>query len=494
MSFAPVRWACLLHGIAGTLGAFRAPPATLSREQARADLDQLQQLLETRFAYRRLKGVDDRGLLDHARRRVADGVSTTDFAIEVAQLLAQFGDGHSRVRGVGSMAAALGHLPCALIDAGGRVAAIKLDGRTCLSSGHPYLVSIDGEPLDRWLDAAAKFAPRGARQLHRRGSIEWLRYIAVMRRELGLPSADTATVALESSDGQRRVELGLRLAHGSDRQPPSPHKRTLEARVLEGDVGYLRIAEMDGEDRFLHELRRCVERLRETRGLIIDVRGNSGGSRDVLRSLLPYFMRADDAPRIANVAAYRLGPEEAPDRPDGYLADRFLYPAAWSGWSEAERRAISEFAARFKPEWAPPAGEFSDWHYFVISRASTGRVARYERPVIVLMDGDSFSATDVFCGAMKGWRSVTLMGTPSGGGSGRAKEYTLTHSGLRVLLSSMASFQPSGALYDGRGVEPDAIVEPTLSDLLGESDTLLDSARARLAVPTPADPVSDHDR
>jgi C-terminal processing protease CtpA/Prc len=40
----------------------------------------------------------------------------------------------------------------------------------------------------------------------------------------------------------------------------------------------------------------------------------------------------------------------------------------------------------------------------------------------------------------------------------------------------MASFQPSGKLYDGNGIHPDIVAEPVPTDFIGQSDTVLDKA------------------
>ena len=107
-------------------------------------------------------------------------------------------------------------------------------------------------------------------------------------------------------------------------------------------------------------------------------------------------------------------------------------------------------------------------------------VHHYDRPVIVLQDSGCFSATDIFLGAFEGIPGVTLLGVPSGGGSGRSRKVTLPRSGVRLRVSSMASFQPGGKLYDGNGVHPDVIVEPTPGDWIGRSDSMLDAAVARI--------------
>ena len=95
----------------------------------------------------------------------------------------------------------------------------------------------------------------------------------------------------------------------------------------------------------------------------------------------------------------------------------------------------------------------------------------------MLQNEECFSATDNFLGALKGHPAVTLMGTASGGGSGRMADYTLPNSRLKLTLCQMASFATTGLTYDGYGVPPDVVVEPKLSDHMeGTSDSLLEAA------------------
>ncbi len=124
----------------------------------------------------------------------------------------------------------------------------------------------------------------------------------------------------------------------------------------------------------------------------------------------------------------------------------------------------------------PPREQFSKWHYFVISPSQDESYYHYDKPVVILMDRWNFSACDIFLGAFKGWKNVTLMGLPSGGGSGCRQEYTLSNSGIRIHLSRMVSFQPNGQLYDGNGIQPDIVVESIPTDFIGRTDTVLETA------------------
>ncbi|HKB15120.1 MAG TPA: S41 family peptidase, partial [Planctomycetota bacterium] len=251
-----------------------------------------------------------------------------------------------------------------------------------------------------------------------------------------------------------------------------------ESRLLEGNVGYLRIARMDDDPAYVDSVLATLDRFGDARGLVIDVRGNGGGSRVLIPRLFSRFLGAKDPPRIGNIAACRLQQGDDPARPEGYLADRLLFPASSPRWSPAERRAVEASARSFRPAWTPPPGEFSLWHYFVI--APPASPTPFRAPVVVLMDEGCFSATDILLGTFKGWRNVTLLGTPSGGGSGRARPATLARSGIRIQLSSMASFRPDGALYDGEGIEPDVLVEREPEDFVGKGDAQLAAALDRL--------------
>jgi C-terminal processing protease CtpA/Prc len=211
-----------------------------------------------------------------------------------------------------------------------------------------------------------------------------------------------------------------------------------------------------------------------TEGQIVDVRGNGGGSRDALRALFPYLMSEGDAPRVVNAAKYRLHPDYRDDHLGG---SRFMYRESWEGWTPEERAAITQFKTTFRPQWTPPESEFSDWHYLVMARRTNPQAFVYGKPVVVLLDAGSFSATDIFVNALKGWHDVTLVGTPSGGGSARQIPVTLPISRLSFALASMASFQWSGQLHDGNGTQPDVLVYPDPESFLFDGrDNVLERA------------------
>ncbi len=440
----------------------------LSAEQVAEDLDQLEWHLENQFSYLRLRGVDYREALDTIRAAAGAGINRAGFHIQLRKLLALFGDGHSRTQGI-SDALPGGFLPIAVADSGGRLVALEEEGNL-VDPEHPYLMAIDGLPTERWLAEAAPLIAQGSEQLIRFGAIRRLAWVQYLRQGLNRRELPVTELTLASPEGSittvTRPVANKPLFHQTERET--------QAKMLPDGIAYLPIPSMTTEPADIEAIHQAMGRFREARALVVDVRGNGGGSRDALRALLPYFLAEDAPPFIANVAAYRL-PAGTQSNPEGHLANRGLYPLSSQHWTGKERQALASFAASFRPEWPLPEG-FSDWHYFVIRREGPAGLYFFNRPVAVLQDEGCFSATDIFLGAFSELPRVTLVGLPSGGGSGRSKRILLHHSSLQIRLSSMASFRPDGHLYEGRGIHPDLRVGRTLDDVLGNTDTALQRA------------------
>jgi hypothetical protein len=455
-------------GLAAELADAAFPPSPeIGRDAAQRDLDQLEWRVKHAYSYRDLEGIDVDAAFDAVRSSLPQSQKIATFAARIARLLALFGDGHSRVRDLEAMLPA-GCLPFLLADTRRGVVAFREDRSGFLDPQRPRLIAIDGRAIADWRDVAARYVAAGSPSFVAERGLRFLRMWNAIRVESGLAPASEIELVLAREDGTDEQTMRLPL---SSRKPiHGDWPRDRGHRVIDHRAGYLRLAGMESDPGFVAGLHRAMEKMRGLERIVIDVRGNGGGSRDALLALLPYFLDGTLGPQIANVAAARLGCG------DDDLENRFMYQAGDARWSAAQRAAIEEHARDFVPEFTLPRGEFSPWHYLVIDADAP---FTYEGEVIVLLDGACFSATDIFLGAFADLTAATLVGVASGGGSGRALGFELEHSGLAVQLSSMASFRPDGELYDGRGVAPDVVVLPSASDLLEDgTDTVLDSALA----------------
>jgi C-terminal processing protease CtpA/Prc len=466
----------------------------LAASEARADLDQLEWLLEDRYAYLHLLDVDYRAALDAVRLGLAqrERVERASFAIQLMKLLALFGDGHTRLNENTTRLLPRGYAPFLVEALSGHYVAYRADREDFVQAGYPYLTAIDGDAVEVWLAVSERTVAQGSPQFVLGSALRGLRNIQYLRRERGLEERADLVLTLANAAGDTQ-ELRVSVA---ERKPIfGSWPRAAENRVLTanthapwpndasgepcaGALGYLRLPSMSGEAAAVRQALADLETMGATDGLIIDVRGNGGGSRDLLFALLPSFLGQSAAARLVNAARYKLRDADERERKAGYLDNRFLHPVSSTVWSAEERSLLQGLAADFHSQWQPPAQEFSDWHYALV-RPNPDQLD-YDAPVVILLDSGCFSATDIFLAAFKGLPNVTLMGTPSGGGSGRSQEVRLQASGLRLRLSSMASFQPTGSLYDGVGVMPDVLLEAVPTDLIGATDSVLAAAVARL--------------
>lgn len=403
-------------------------------------------------------------LNEAAKKKVGEkDEPATDTLIELQKVIAKGIDGHASVRGwrlPGNC------LPFLIESVGDRYVAFTPDRKSFVDPKHPFIDSIDGVSISDWCNDSSVLVAQGSSQLVRARSIRLLRHIDYWRAQRGLPINKDLVLELSSSSGDNSVKKTV-TTH--ERKPTYGDWPRKSSKMMDNKIGYLRIPGMD--DSLLNSIHKTMNSFKDARGIVIDVRGNGGGTRSVLRAIGSYLLADEDAPRVVNVGKYRLHPEFG----SSHLESRYMYSADSKHWNGKERAAIADFSKAFTPDWNPPSDKFSDWHYMVLSRLDEAKF-HYDKPVVVLLDSGCFSATDIFLAGLKGFKNVTLVGTPSSGGSARSTTFKIPGSDVRAKIASMASFQPSGKLYDGHGVDPDLVIEPSPGFFIGKDDPVLERA------------------
>lgn len=444
-------------------------PLHLSKDQWYADMDYLQARLEDQSSYLLLGKFDYKKAFRQLKNDYRDDAGGLELAQELQKIIAQIGDAHAGIE-VRLDDLDDRYLPFVPADTSVGVVALNSGQSGFVDKDHPLLVAIDGLPLGKWLGIAANYVPQASPQLIRYQSLKQLRSIDRIRAELNLEQSEIVEITLQSLDGSssRTVRLktaGERLSNA-----------TLDlgdSGILDENIGYLRISSMYGS---ASDVFNSMMKFKNTDGLIIDVRDNRGGRYEILQALYGFFVADTAPPYVSNIAAYRLS-----SRFDGdHLHYRPTYRSNYEGWSGEQQASIKKAMSIFKPEWEIPEGKFSQWHFMVLGKSPGMNQYHYRQPVVVLSNAASFSATDGFLGAFADLPGVTLIGQPSGGGSGATQDFRLPNSGIEVALSSMASFRPSGRLYDGNGIEVDIELMPEPEDFLGKSDAVLENAIDRL--------------
>ncbi len=103
-----------------------------------------------------------------------------------------------------------------------------------------------------------------------------------------------------------------------------------------------------------------------------------------------------------------------------------------------------------------------DYNY-TAHKAGTWRV-----PLVVLIDGDSASASEIFAGAIKDHRRGDLVGQRSYGKGSVQGIFPLTLAGSGVRLTTAKFYSPNGHPISHVGVEPDKTVQQTARPVAGQ--------------------------
>jgi len=192
----------------------------------------------------------------------------------------------------------------------------------------------------------------------------------------------------------------------------------LTGRRLESGIGYIKFDQWNPAigERFREEL----GKLMDAPGLILDLRGNGGGQTDILLDVASNFF--------------------------------------------SKESSFGSFKAR--------NGD--------IERIATHRGAQtYGGAVIILVDEESASASEVFTASMQEHGRARVVGLQTCGCVLNQASKRLSGGGI-LRWSSRVYYSPQGRLLEGSGITPDTLIKLTISDLQHHRDVALQVAESLL--------------
>ena len=203
-------------------------------------------------------------------------------------------------------------------------------------------------------------------------------------------------------------------------------RRVMWARTTD-NIGWIMIPKWSGGD-LPDKFEDVMEQMRNTRGLILDVRWNGGGDSELSKYIAARFV---DTTRVYGYYRYRNGPNR-------------------TDLTEKIEQTVS------------PRGPW-----------------RYDRPVILLMGQGCLSACESFCAMMAACPNVTTMGDHTRGSTGFPVQFKLNGE-LEIHVPQWIAYLPDGQVIEGQGVMPDVPFVPKPDSFTGDRDDLLSMALERL--------------
>lgn len=101
------------------------------------------------------------------------------------------------------------------------------------------------------------------------------------------------------------------------------------------------------------------------------------------------------------------------------------------------------------------------------------------KPVIVLVDGASASASEILSGALKDYHKAKILGTKTYG-KGMVQQIVPLPNGTGINLTIAKYLTPNGTDINKKGIEPDIKVELTIDDIKNNNDKQLIAAKKEL--------------
>jgi hypothetical protein len=469
----------------------------LTPDQIDQDLNQLTEIIHDRWAAANIGNPDYAAAIKDARRKGDQGLTVSDFTVEVQKIISLGADGHAVVIPFGQvMRQNPGYLPMVLNLCQGRYIAYAFDTQgdnvywpergyrtRLLRETHPYITKIDGLPVQQWIDAAKPFVSKGPEHAVQWRCLETLGHGAVhfFRNRLDLPQRDRVTVTLVS-DHLLAEPLDLELPVAKHSTFPYKIPKPLH-RILPGNIGYIwiRNTASGGAETVME----AMPKFRQTDGLIVDLRDNRGGSAvETLQILAAHLLHPQVPTRI--IGAIVKNKTTRFKSGDGTVLD--YNPAL----TPAERKTLDEFLPGFKPQWSPPPHQDPQWGYVMLCNPTAiepnrppydnprfPKTYHYAKPIVVMIDHHTFSGGEILAAGLRTFPNVTLIGEPTSAGavSPAGVSVTLTQSGIRLSLGQKAFIQINGKPIDGHdAVQPDLRIDNDVDYYLQRRDRMLEKA------------------
>jgi len=274
------------------------------------------------------------------------------------------------------------------------------------------VVAIAGEPA---MDAYLKL-----RADTRYDSTERSRHMRAVRRLMTGDLGSTVAFTFERADGAR-FDATL-----------SRRKVTIRAsashRVLPSGYGYVRLTQWTIGATSIAVT--GVQELKDTPGMIIDLRGNPGGSVHAVNRML----------------------------------ERFFATSTEIGRSTTRTGQ-------------PVSMLFGAVEIIKLKSVVEGRVDAYRGPVVILQNAASGSGSELFAGTMQASGRAKVVGQPSCGCLLGFLGYARVPGGGDLAYSEVGFVLTNGKRIEGEGVIPDHTVVPTAADMQQNRDRVLEEAQ-----------------
>ena len=285
--------------------------------------------------------------------------------------------------------------------------------------------------------------------------------LRITRGEVVIPGSEVGDVAEMLKLGGAEQQNEATSQNGGEKQTDAG--TGVLANLKPGDIGYLSLRGfyMEAVDSFISRYESDIDG--KKKALIIDLRGNPGGDVEAATKLLDYFLpdhlqkpkRKDSQP----LQTQENSPETSNAQTTGTEGSNTQYggESASSSVLEVTPNPNRQFdkdktlLLYTEDKW----GKGKDWY------AKDGH--EVDLPIIILMNQNSASASELFAGTMQDYDRAWVFGTVSYG-KGIVQTVRSFPDGSAVEFTTHYYFTPAGRNIHKKGITPDLTVEMPEAD------------------------------
>lgn len=468
----------------------------LSKQQVKVDLAVLKKSLNQSSSYVYLNGYDFNIDVEAYLEKIKEPIKLEDFGLFLTKTIGKIGDRHASVSGYRLNDTLF--LPFSYAPENNKVVVLKRNGEQSfeiLNEKFPYLKKVNGMAVEDFLQQILPSDVKAPKNSYFTRAVRELRDIQKDYNVLGkdLPNEiqliisdrssqrDTAVVVSpvgrtkRSTYWDEKFEREYFLVKDEDYNKPEIVKQLFDVKE---QIGYIRVPVMvskaDAPYMFeqLNSFMKAIQNNSEA--LIVDVRSNGGGTRDLIYELAKYFIHPDSI-YVVNATKQRAKMPLAAAYKES-LHSRNLF--SFSELDKEEQERAKQFLTSFNPQYNLDSKKYSEYYFGLLNGKKLSKGAYYNKPIYILTNEKSFSAASVLVAVFKGIPNINIVGTITDGSSGNSERFELPNSKLKLKISTMVSFQKDGKILDGYGTEPDITINRHINQILWKSDTQLEQLRS----------------
>ncbi len=408
---------------------FGTPKMNLSATERLENFEALAEAIDQYYSFFDYKNIDWLQITTEYRQKIERAKTSTEFYRILYQFVRELQDAHSRLCSYDNIPKLGPYTPPVVT----RLIEGQLTVTNVLPNSEAYdnglrpgviITGIDGKDVPEKIEQIRPFIKMVSSERSFREE--------AYRRILCGPKGSDVTVRFFMLDGQTKIVRLERTVSYKKMAPKPDFPVTKQEYIWDGihpsGCGYIRIVSFGGKQQGAEEFDKALERLKNTSGLILDVRDNPGGFGAGQEQIIGRFITESTN---VNIVYKKNGPGH------NDFAERHTYYEPKGTW-------------------------------------------QYTKPVILLMDSFTGSASDLFVCSLASTGRVVTMGTSTHGNLSGTSVYVHLPCDLVVRVSAGYICDAAGNIIERNGNVPMIHAALTIADIRNGTDSVIDRAAEQL--------------